>query len=73
VGDVGTYWIDAKIRIDGKSVDAYDTIQVDTVANRNDLLMLFDIPQRPLVIVSIIVGAVAVFGLIQKKRIIREI
>lgn len=68
VKDTGSYWIDAKIRVNGKSIDAYDIIQVDAV-KRNKLFSVFaDVPFRPIMIVATIAGIIAVFGFVQKRN-----
>ena len=53
------YWVDAKIRVNGNTSSAYNTIDIRTLEERERLD--FDIPERQL---SIIAGAVIIIGII---------
>ncbi|MEK6821741.1 MAG: hypothetical protein AABX67_00805, partial [Thermoproteota archaeon] len=60
------YWIDAKIKVDGKTFDAYNTIEVNSINEDQDEFELLDIPEKQIAIVSgiaIIVGIVGVIAI----------
>ena len=60
------YWIDAKIRVDGNSTSAYNTIDITTLPDniqRSDI----DIPMKQIGIIAIIVAAIGIFGIIKKR------
>ena len=67
------YWIETKIRVDEKSYDAFNTINVDSVSDKtkpND----FDIPQKQIGIIAVIVIIVGLVGLaIRKKPITKKV
>jgi len=59
VNENGEYWIDAKIKVDGKTFDAYNTIEVNSINEDQNEFELLDIPEKQIAIVSgiaIIVG-----------------
>ncbi|RMW33382.1 MAG: peptidase S8 [Nitrosopumilus sp.] len=53
------YWVDAKIRVNGNTSSAYNTIDIKTLEERERLG--FDIPERQM---GIIAGAVIIIGII---------
>ncbi len=60
----GQYWIEAKIRVDNNSFDAFDVIEVISVEEGiSKPLEFFDIPEKQVGIVMIIVVIIAVVGL----------
>ncbi len=61
------YWIDAKIRVHGNSSDAFDTIQVSTLADSSDRLDFIDIPERQMWIIVGIAAMIVIFGLIKRR------
>lgn len=63
------YWVDAKIRVDGESHDAFNTINVDSLsAHTRDELDLIDIPEKQIGIISGIVLIVGIIGLIIQRN-----
>ena len=63
VNQNGTYWIEAKIDSDGKTIDAFEKILVNNAVVRNlDLLSDFEIPERQLAIVAAIVIIIGIVG-----------
>ncbi|MGY5150952.1 MAG: S8 family serine peptidase [Candidatus Nitrosopumilus sp. bin_6a] len=60
------YWIDAKIRINGTTSNAYNVIEVDSL-DENQQRLGIDIPERQILIISSIVIVIAVFGVIKRK------
>ncbi|MGI0057560.1 MAG: S8 family serine peptidase [Nitrosarchaeum sp.] len=69
------YWIDAKIKVNGKTFDAYNTIEVNSInENIQNEFELFDIPEKQIAIVFGIVIIVGIFGVIAiRKTITSEI
>src|SRR3990167_7486185 len=66
VNEDGEYWIDTKIKVDGKTFDAYNTIEVNSINEDQNEFELLDIPEKQIVIVSgiaIIVGIVGVIAI----------
>lgn len=62
------YWIDAKIKVNEKTFDAFNTIEVNS-ANENTLdKFKLNIPERQIVIVSGIIICVGVIGMIAIKN-----
>jgi minor extracellular serine protease Vpr len=62
------YWIDAKIKVNEKTFDAFNTIEVNS-ANENTLdKFKLNIPERQIVIVSGIIICVGVIGMITIKN-----
>jgi len=60
------YWIDAKIRVDGNSTSAYNTIDITTLPDniqRSDI----DIPIKQIGIIAVIIAAIGIFGIIKKR------
>ncbi len=66
VNENAEYWIDAKIKVDGKTFDAYNTIEVNSINEDQNEFELLDIPEKQIAIVSgiaIIVGIVGVIAI----------
>jgi minor extracellular serine protease Vpr len=74
VNENGEYWIDVKIKANGKTFDAYNTIQVNSV-NENiwNGFELLDIPEKHIVIVLGIAMIVGVFGIIVKRKTVTKV
>lgn len=62
------YWIDAKIKVDGKTFDAYNTIEVNSINEDQDKFELLDIPEKQIAIVSGIVIIVGIVGVIAIRK-----
>ncbi len=62
----GEYWIDAKIRVNGTTSNAYNTIKVTTLSNNIENIQ-FNIPEKQLGLIIVIVIIVGVIGLLKKK------
>ena len=60
------YWIDAKIRVNGTTSDAYNTIQISSISEteRADTI---NIPERQIGIIAVIITLVGIVGLIKRK------
>ncbi len=61
------YWIDAKIRVNGTTSDAYNTIQISSLSENSDRLKLIDIPEKQIGVIAVIVTLVGIIGLIKKR------
>jgi len=60
------YWIDAKIRVNGNTSSAYNTIDVRTLEERERLDM--DIPEKQMVIIASAVIVIGTIGIVLKRR-----
>ena len=64
VYDNGQYWIEAKIRSNGESYNAYDVIDVNSVLpGTSEPFGWFGLPQKQLAIIAVIAAIVGVIGL----------
>jgi len=61
------YWIEAKIKVGRETFNAFNTIQVNSVANNSENIGFLKIPQKQIGIVAIIVIIVGATGLGIKK------
>ncbi|MDH3834625.1 MAG: S8 family serine peptidase [Nitrosopumilus sp.] len=61
------YWIDAKIRVNENTTDAFNTIQINTLPENSQRLYIIDIPERQIGIIAAIVIAVGIIGFIKRK------
>ena len=61
------YWIDAKIRVDGNSSSAYNTITVSTLPDRVERIEFFDLPERQVGIIGGIIVLVGIVGIVLKR------
>ena len=64
------YWIDAKIRVGNTPYNAYDTVNVTSLAEgytMQDGSMLDVIPQRPLTIIVVMLAGIALVGVVIKR------
>ena len=62
----GEYWVDAKIRVNGNTSSAYNTINIKTLEERERLD--FDIPERQMVIIASAVIIIGITGIFLKKK-----
>ncbi|MBI2127520.1 MAG: S8 family serine peptidase [Nitrosarchaeum sp.] len=68
VNENGEYWIDAKIKVDGKTFDAYNTIEVNSINEDQNEFELLDIPEKQIAIVSGIAIIVGIVGIIAIEK-----
>ena len=68
VNENSEYWIDAKIKVDGKTFDAYNTIEVNSINEDQNKFELLDIPEKQIAIVSGIAIIVGIVGVIAKEK-----
>jgi len=61
----GVYWIESKIKIDGKTFDANDIVEVKSTTETKglDLFHLIKIPNKPILIIFSVVVIIALLGL----------
>ena len=60
------YWIDAKIRVNGTTSSAFSVIEINSLDENQDRISI-DIPEKQIVIISVILIGIAVFGMIKRK------
>jgi minor extracellular serine protease Vpr len=60
------YWIDAKIRVNGTTSDAYNTIQISSISETQRVDNI-NIPERQIGIIAVIIALVGIVGLIKRK------
>ena len=68
VNENSEYWIDAKIKVDGKTFDAYNTIEINSINEDQNEFELLDIPEKQIVIVSGIIIIVGIVGVIAIRK-----
>lgn len=61
------YWIDVKIRVNGNTSNAFSTIEINSLEENNDRVDIPDIPEKQIVIITIILIGIGIFGLIKRK------
>ena len=61
------YWIDAKIRVNGTTFDAFNTIQITTLDENPNRFEIIDIPEKQIGIIAGIVILVGMIGLIKRR------
>jgi minor extracellular serine protease Vpr len=65
----GEYWIEAKIRVGEESFDAYDKIEVNSVvAGTTKPVELFDLPEKQIGIIAVIVVIVGLAGIVFSRK-----
>jgi len=62
------YWIDAKIRVNGNTSNAFNVIEINSLDKNQDRINIINIPEKQITIISIILIGIAVFGLIKRKQ-----
>ncbi len=68
VNENAEYWIDAKIKVEGKTFDAYNTIEVNSINEDQNEFELLDIPEKQIALVSGIVIIVGIVGVIAIRK-----
>ena len=65
----GEYWIEAKIKDDDKTLNAYATIQVEKIEHgEKNLVNMLNLPEKPILIISAIMIVTAIVGLLVRRR-----
>ncbi len=60
------YWIDAKIRVNGITSNAFNTIKISTLSDNNEGLKI-DIPEKQIGLIAGIVIIVGIIGLVKRR------
>lgn len=61
------YWIDAKIRVNDTTSNAYNVIEINSLDENQNRINILEIPERQILIISIVVVGIAIFGIIKRK------
>ena len=61
------YWIDAKIRVNGNTSNAFSTIEINSLEENYDIIDILDIPEKQIGIIAIIVIGIGIFGLLKRR------
>jgi len=61
------YWIDAKIRVNGNTTNAFNTIEVSSLPENSQRLEIINIPEKQIGIIAGIVIIIGIFGLVKRK------
>ena len=62
----GEYWIDAKIRVNGTTSNAFNTIEISTLSDNVDRFEI-DIPEKQIGLISGIIILVGIVGLLKRR------
>ena len=63
----GEYWIEAKIKVNGKTSDAFNIIKINSLSEKIEKMELTDIPEKQIIIIISIVTIVGIVGLLIRK------
>ena len=63
----GEYWIEAKIKVNGKTSDAFNTIKINSLSEKIEKIELTNIPEKQIIIIISIVTIVGIVGLLIRK------
>ncbi|MBA4717976.1 MAG: S8 family serine peptidase [Nitrosopumilus sp.] len=61
------YWVDAKIRVEGNTSSAFNTIEISSLPENSYRLEIIDIPEKPIVIIAGIVIIIGIIGLVNRR------
>lgn len=62
------YWIDAKIRTNGNTTNAFDTIKISSIPEDLKKIEIINIPEQQIGIIIIVIIIIGVFGIIKKRQ-----
>ena len=69
VYEPGEYWIEAKIKDGDKTLSTYATIQVEKIEHdEKNLANTLNLPEKPILIIAVIMIVTAVVGLLVRRR-----
>lgn len=68
----GEYWIEAKIKSNDQTLDAYSTIIANSIDETRDDFEIIDIPQRQVAIVVVIIAIIGIVGAVKIKSAKRD-
>ena len=61
------YWIDAKIRVNGNTSNAFNTIEINSLEENYDRINIPDIPEKQIGIIAIFLIGIGIFGLLKRR------
>ena len=61
------YWVDAKIRVNGNTTNAYNIIKIDSISEEHVKENVTAIPDRQISLIATILAGIAVFGIIKRR------
>jgi len=61
------YWIDAKIKVNGNTSSAFNTIKISSLPENSYRLEIIDIPEKQVGIIAGIAIIIGIFGLIKRR------
>ncbi len=61
------YWVDAKIRVGGNTSNAFSVIEINSLDENQDRFDFIEIPERQIIIISIAVIGIAIFGFAKRR------
>ena len=61
------YWIDAKIRVNGNTSNAFNTIEINSLEEKYDRINIPDIPEKQIGIIAIFLIGIGIFGLLKRR------
>ena len=62
------YWIDAKIRANGNSSSAYNTIEINSIPENYVKENIIAVPEKQMSLIAIMLIGIAMFGVIKKRQ-----
>ena len=63
----GEYWIDAKIKVNGNTTNAFNTIKITSLSEKIQTIELRGIPEKQILLIISIIGIVGIVGLLIRK------
>jgi minor extracellular serine protease Vpr len=67
------YWIDAKIRVEGNTTNAFNTIVISSLPENLHRSEIIDIPEKQIGIIAGIVTIIGIIGLIKRKQSMQQV
>ena len=61
------YWIDAKIRVNGNTSNAFNTIEINSLEGNYDRINMPNIPEKQIGIIAIFLIGIGIFGLLKRR------
>ena len=62
------YWIDAKIRVNGNTSNAYNIIEINSIPKDYVKENIIAVPEKQMIIITTMLIGIAVFGLIKRRQ-----
>jgi len=66
------YWIDAKIRVNGNTSDAFNTIEINSLSENQKSIDIMQIPEKQIGIITMILIGIVIFGIVKRKQSIEK-